>query len=228
MSQMSLRFKVKSLKASFLATLKFKLCTAFYLRDAHGCANTAGARAAQLAFICGLFFSLISQPSFADTTQPAIRDLDRMFTTRYERAQLDALRDRMTGNTSGVEMPATENSIRTSPLNVEMQGIMQREKGRNVAWINGQSTLNNNVIDDNVRVGSQPQALRGASVTISGQTVRLKPGQVWQQESGKVVESYRTKVAAPVTKGADENKADVQTGESDTNQAATQPPVKQP
>jgi hypothetical protein len=167
-------------------------------------------RSSLFAFICGLFFSFIAQPSFADTKQPNIRELDRMFTTRAERAQLDALRVRMRGM-SGGEMPATENSVSSSPLNVEMQGIMQREKGKNVTWINGQSTLNGNTIDDHIRVTGQPQALRGANVTIEGQSVRLKPGQVWQQENGQVVESYKTKVARPVTKGTDEAAQTVQT-----------------
>jgi hypothetical protein len=88
---------------------------------------------------------------------------------------------------------------------------MQRDNGGNVAWINGQSTLKSNTIDDNIRVSGQPKALSGANVSIGGQTVRLKPGQVWQQENGQVVESYKTKVAVPVTKGADETTPDVQT-----------------
>ncbi|HEX5637719.1 MAG TPA: hypothetical protein VFY78_11565, partial [Gammaproteobacteria bacterium] len=132
-----------------------------------------------------------------------------MFTTRFERAQLDAQRRRMSSGES-IES-TTSNSVSVTPVNVEMQGIMQREKGGNVAWINGQSTLNSNTIDENIRVNGQPKALTGARVSISGQTVNLKPGQVWQQEDGKVVERYRTKVTAPVTKGADEPVPDVQT-----------------
>ena len=197
-------------------TLNFKFFTAFHLRS--------------FAFICGLFFSFIAQPSFADTTQPTIRDLDRLFTTRFERAQLDALRARMSG-AAGTEIPTTESQATTSPLNVEMQGIMQREKGKTVTWINGQSTLKSNTIDDNIRVKGQPKALSGANISIGGQTVRLKPGQVWQQENGQVVESYKTKVAAPVTKGADEPVADVQTekvAKEAPKPAAAKPEVLQP
>ncbi len=161
------------------------------------------------AFICGLILSFIAPLSFADSIQPDIRELDRMFTTRFERAQLDAQRRRMSSGES-IES-TTSNSVSVTPVNVEMQGIMQREKGGNVAWINGQSTLNSNTIDENIRVNGQPKALSGARVSISGQTVNLKPGQVWQQEDGKVVERYRTKVTAPVTKGADEPVVDVQT-----------------
>ncbi|MBI3187163.1 MAG: hypothetical protein HYZ31_04715 [Gammaproteobacteria bacterium] len=132
-----------------------------------------------------------------------------MFTTRFERAQLDAQRRRMSSGES-IES-TTSNSVSVAPVNVEMQGIMQREKGGNVAWINGQSTLNSNTIDENIRVNGQPKALSGANVSIGGQTIRLKPGQVWQQEDGKVVERYKTKVTAPVTKGTDEPVPDVQT-----------------
>ena len=162
------------------------------------------------AFICGLFFAFNALPVLADTTpQSDIRNLDRMFTTRFERAQLDAQRRRMS---SGEVIDASANTgIVPEPVNVEMQGIMQREKGSTVTWINGQSTLNSNTIDANIRVQGQPKALSGANVAIGGQTVRLKPGQVWQPEDNKVVERYKTKVAAPVTKGTDEAAAAVQT-----------------
>ena len=184
-------------------------------------------RSPAFILLLGLLSLLLSPNLYADiTTQPDIRELDRLFTTKYERAQLDAQRRRMQSG-EGIEAPAN-NNVSAAPVNVEMQGIMQREKGGNVAWINGQSTLNSNTIDDNIRVKGQPKALSGANVSIGGQTVRLKPGQVWQPENGKVEELYRTKVAAPVTKGADEADTDVQTGKSDSNQAASQPPVKQP
>ena len=163
------------------------------------------------AFMCGLIFSFITQPTFADTTQPSIRDLDRLFTTRHERAQLDSLRQRMAGGEM-LTAPTTETS--TPLATVKMQGIMQREKGKTVTWINGQSTLNSNHIDDHIRVTGQPQALRGANLNIDGQAVHLKPGQVWQPETGQIVESYKTKVATPLTKGAAETVPDVQT-ESD-------------
>ena len=158
--------------------------------------------------ICGLIFSFNIQPTFADTTQPSIRDLDRLFTTRHERAQLDSLRQRMAG---GEMLTAASTETSTPPAIVKMQGIMQREKGKTVTWINGQSTLNSNHIDDHIRVTGQPQALRGANLNIDGQAVHLKPGQVWQPETGQIVESYKTKVATPLTKGAAETVPDVQT-----------------
>lgn len=132
-----------------------------------------------------------------------------MFTTRYERAQLDELRRRMHGGT-GTELPASATAV-ILPLTVEMQGIMQREKGKNVTWINGQSTAKSNSIDERIHVNGNPHALRGARVTIDGKTIRLKPGQVWQQEDNKIVESYTTKVAIPATNGAADAPTEAQT-----------------
>jgi hypothetical protein len=198
MSKTSLKFKVQSLKAVVPATLNFKLCTALNWRS--------------LAFIGGLVFSFIAVPVLADTPQPDIRDLDRMFTTRYERAQLDELRRRMRGGT-GTELPASATAI-ILPLTVEMQGIMQREKGKNITWINGQSTARSNSIDERIHVNGNPHALRGARVTIDGKTIRLKPGQVWQQEDNKIVESYTTKVAIPATNGAADTSTEAQTDNS--------------
>lgn len=80
-----------------------------------------------------------------------------------------------------------------------------------MTWINGQSTLNSNTIQDNIRVQGQPRALSGANVSIDGHTVRIKPGQVWQAENNQVDELYKTKVTAPVTKGTDEVTPAVQT-----------------
>ena len=157
-----------------------------------------------------LFLFFIILTTQADTSpQPALRDLDRMFTTRYERAQLDAMRHRIS-NGEAIDAPAT-NTANAPPAQVEMQGIMQRENGSSVTWVNGQSTIKSNNIDDHIRVSGQPQALHGANITIDGQTVRLKPGQVWQPDTRTVVESYRTKVVVAVTKGADEKGAAVQT-----------------
>jgi hypothetical protein len=154
----------------------------------------------------------------ADSKQADIRELDRFFTTRAERAELDAMR-RSGGSIS--YSPATGNS-RAAPQVIEMKGIMQRERGAPVVWVNEGNTLNSERIDDQISVRAENIGNKSAVINNSGHAIRLKPGQVWQPDTNTVEEKYRTSVTAPVTKGADSETvaAQTETGAVDATPAA--------
>ena len=102
-----------------------------------------------------------------------------LFTDRQQRAQIDAMRSGHVG----------EKGVReTSRISVD--GYMTRSDGKSVVWVNDGNTIDSQRIDD-LRV--HPSSVgRNSKVTISvdGKTARLKPGETWLKETGKIVDSY--------------------------------------
>ena len=115
-------------------------------------------------------------PAYADSES----GLGRLFTDPESRARLDAAREPVI-NQAG-EDPATM---------VRVDGVMVREDGRNVVWVNGTSTLESDSLNG-VRVHSRNADRKDfrVPVGVDGKTVRLKPGQVWSDETGRVKDDY--------------------------------------
>ena len=103
--------------------------------------------------------------------------LERLFTDRGQRAQIDAARS------GGVSGTGTKKISK-----VKVNGYVTRSDGKSVVWVNGKSTLDNTRVDD-VRV-HQSTIGKNKKVTISadGKHRRLKPGEVWHKETGKIVD----------------------------------------
>jgi len=104
-------------------------------------------------------------------------DLKKLFTDKTQRAQIDAARS---GNFSGSEKLQTQK--------IKVSGFVTRSDGKSVVWINNKSTLENSRIGD-VKV-HQSTIGKDKKVTISvdNKTTRLKPGETWYKETGKIVD----------------------------------------
>lgn len=139
-----------------------------------------------------LFVLLFSAGLAQAADQPSINQLERLFTTPMERAQLDAKRRRKDpGNEQQTE---THPGVVVPPAQVELKGIMIRDGAPNVAWVNDGNTLKSRRIDERIRVN--PESIsknEQVPVFVNGQKVRLKPGQVWNEFDQDIQDKYEIK-----------------------------------
>ena len=104
-------------------------------------------------------------------------ELNKLFTDKSQRAQIDAARS---GNSSAGEVRQTSK--------VNVSGYVTRSDGKSVVWVNNKNTLESSKLDD-VRV--HPSSVgknKKVTVTVEGKSRRLKPGETWHKETGKVVD----------------------------------------
>jgi hypothetical protein len=127
-----------------------------------------------IRLISGLLFIIWGNAVQADYD---VSDLKKLFTDKSQRAQIDAAR---TGNVSGTEVQQTRK--------IKVSGYVTRSNGRGVVWVNNSNTLDSSKIGD-VRV-QQSSIGKNKKVTISvdGKTTRLRPGETWYKETGKIVD----------------------------------------
>jgi len=108
-------------------------------------------------------------------------ELGRLLTTPAQRHRIDAMRN---GNNSA------DTNEKNSTRDIKMQGIVTPSSGRSTVWINGKSTLQSNNVDGvNVRLNSLNGRKDTVTVIINGKRVRMKPGQVWSESSGRVTDN---------------------------------------
>lgn len=108
--------------------------------------------------------------------------LENLFNTPEQRQKIDAFRK---GKSVGV---AREQ---ISPTDVKVQGIMMRSGGPSTVWVNGKSTLEGNRVGGvDVKLNSLNKKSDQVTVNINNKAVRLKPGQVWSEDSGQISDSY--------------------------------------
>jgi hypothetical protein len=104
-------------------------------------------------------------------------DLKKLFTDKGQRAQIDAARS---GKSSGSELQQTTR--------INVSGYVTRSDGKSVVWVNNKNTLDSSRIGDvNVQQSSIGKNKK-VTVTVDGKTARLKPGETWSKETGKIVD----------------------------------------
>ena len=123
--------------------------------------------------------------AYASTSTAAMFEenaIEKLFTTASERQKIDSFRK---GKSVGV---AREQ---VSPTDVKVQGMVKRSDGKTTVWVNGQSTLDSNTVGG-VRVSPSRTDSNSnkVSVSVNNKSVRLKPGQVWSEDSGQISDSY--------------------------------------
>jgi hypothetical protein len=119
--------------------------------------------------------------------------LKTLFTTQQERRQLDELRG--AGSFDALKDETSGPLIRLEPLKVEVKGIVFREKGKPVVWINKGNTLKSKKIDDDIRVRTKYVKIKNLKVPVkvSDRSLRMKPGQVWLETDDKIKDKYQIK-----------------------------------
>lgn len=100
-------------------------------------------------------------------------DLQKLFTDKRQRAQIDSARS---GNYSAADLPQTSK--------VKMDGYVTRSDGKSVVWVNNKNTMDSSKMGD-VRVQqSHIGRNKKVTITVDGKAVRLKPGETWHEDLG--------------------------------------------
>lgn len=105
--------------------------------------------------------------------------LDRLFTDRGQRAQIDAARS------GGVSTTGVKKVSK-----IELNGYVTRSEGKSVVWVNGKNTLDSTRVDDVSVHQTSVGKNKKVTVSVDGKHKRLRPGEIWHKETGKVVEGY--------------------------------------
>lgn len=118
--------------------------------------------------------------------------LHTLFTTSHERHQLDRMRaaGKFTRATSHKPVP------KTSALKLKMQGVLIHGKQEPVAFINNLSTRKSSRLNPDIRVNTRRIEADKLSVpvTVGDRHIQLKPGQTWDTNKTRAVESHKLKI----------------------------------
>lgn len=115
----------------------------------------------------------------------------RLFTTPQERERLDALRAEATAEELARKPERKSEpepaAVPEPPPRVHLRGFVRRSGGPEAVWVNEGSTLSGSHFGEGISAGR----IEGSIVVVTlpdGRRVRLKPGQTWDPERGKVVD----------------------------------------
>jgi hypothetical protein len=122
--------------------------------------------------VCFCFFYSVIAHADYDAS-----DLKKLFTDQGQRAQIDAARS---GKSSGSELQQTTR--------VNVSGYVTRSDGKSVVWVNNKNTLDSSRIGDVKVQQSSIGKNKKVTITVDGKTARLKPGESWSKETGKIVD----------------------------------------
>ena len=123
----------------------------------------------RLKLIIIMFGILFAVAVRADYDEAA---LQKLFTDKKQRAQIDALRS---GQTISKELKKSDK--------VKVSGYVTRSDGKSVVWVNN-NTLEGSVIGDVKVQHSNVGKNKKVGVTLNGTHVHLKPGETWSEDSG--------------------------------------------
>jgi hypothetical protein len=122
--------------------------------------------------------------------------LGRLFLTPAQRQVLDSERRALSSKPAGGgDEPVATVQL---PRYIRFNGLVERSDGLDAAWVNDASTLKGEVLPDRLRV--EIRHLRDGRIRLrlpDGHRVYLKPGQVYDRDSGKVLEGYQVPASTP-------------------------------
>ena len=126
--------------------------------------------------ITGLFCMICSNILYADYDAA---NLQKLFTDKQQRARIDATR-------SGKRI---DSMVQKQTSKIKVSGYVTRSNGKSVVWINNKNTLESPRLG-NVKV-HQSSIGKNKKVTVSvgNKTTRLRPGETWYKETGKIVDN---------------------------------------
>lgn len=136
-------------------------------------------------FVLGLFLVYPYEHGVA-----ASGDSDfRLFTTANQRHALD--------ETRRVGPPPDETNGKTpiipeqpKPLpQVSIRGFVQRNNSLNTVWTDKGSTLHPHLLDPDININAKKIHDTKVSVTVGGETIKLKPGQYYARSNNRIRES---------------------------------------
>ncbi len=130
---------------------------------------------------------------------PCAQELGRLFTTTAERRTLDRLRlEAQIARPLPAPEPPTDRTVTVtqpsgpSVSRLEVNGIVRRSRGPATVWVNGAQVERGLVSREGLTVQASPRSGGGVQVSLpSGlSTVRLKPGQAVDVNTGTLVDAF--------------------------------------
>jgi len=117
-------------------------------------------------------------------------ELRTLFTSPGIRAQLD--KQRRQGKFILHNQEETTNSTPRKPVTVKMQGLVLRKNKPPVVFVNNNNTLSSRVIDSELVVKTNKIKKKKyiIPVRVFNKTIKLKPGQQWNDTDGKIKDSF--------------------------------------
>ncbi len=101
-----------------------------------------------------------------------VADLQKLFTDKKQRAQIDAARS------GKVSKPIARKQTKK----IKVSGFVTRSDGKSVVWINNKNTLDSSKIGSikvhHATVGKNNKV----TVTVDGKSKQLKPGETWYKK----------------------------------------------
>lgn len=127
-------------------------------------------------------------------------DLGRLFTTPAQRAQLDAQRRNMRALPEKMPEQAIGDAMDSAPAApISVQGYVRRSDGKpGTVWVN-QQAMQENKAAGTLIVDEGKNRRVEIKLPGTGQSVRLKAGQVYKPESNRIEEYKATAQESPPT-----------------------------
>lgn len=105
-----------------------------------------------------------------------VADLQKLFTDKKQRAQIDAARS------GKVTQAVTRTVTKKRTKKIEVTGFMTRSDGKSVVWINNKNTLDGSRIGSiKVHHGSVGKNNK-VTVSVDGKIKQIKPGETWYKK----------------------------------------------
>jgi len=147
-----------------------------------------------------LLVTLVTAMSLLYSPQLLATDLGRLFTTPVERHLLDKSRRE---NSPLVDSTASNGAAKKEAKTMVYNGIVTRSNGDRQIWIDGK-VVNGHKGPDGIRIHKGPDRDHRVTLSVPGKhkRVKIKPGQSWSLESGKVVD-FRDVTSSSAASAAD-------------------------
>jgi len=133
-----------------------------------------------------LLVALVSAMSLFYSPQLLASDLGRLFTTPVERHLLDKSRRE---NSPLIDSTASNGAAKKEAKTMVYNGVVTRSNGDRQIWIDGK-IVNGRKGPDGIHIHKGPDRDHRVTLSVPGKhkRVKVKPGQSWSLESGKVVD----------------------------------------
>lgn len=173
---------------------------------------------------------LLALHAAAGTCAESDAEFERFFTDKRTRMQLNQAREQHSFISPGGITPAGDTQELVLP-DIKFNGMIIRQDGSTQVWVSGGGSAQGDEIGEKVERNVRRTKNNRVLMTLpSGETVSLKPGQVYSMETERIREAYEgaesptieteAKSAAPETREGTENAQAEDKPEAELDEAA--------
>ncbi len=117
--------------------------------------------------------------------------LQKFFTTKLVRKKLDLKREQENIKPSSHNK---NNLNQPEPISINMQGVVIRKHHFPIVFINDRNTIKSQKISDGitVKIKSNINSDYSVPLLINNKTIKIKPGQHWDEHTQRITKNYKT------------------------------------